>query len=373
METDHNSLKEKLRVFLNNNFDLNKRIKSFKKRKIYSLEIELTDACNLSCIYCYATKHKKTLFLDFNKAKDLIIEAKKYGIKKIVWLGGEPTLNPRWEKIIRYSKEQGISNELWSNGTTLLENAQEVKGSCDEFVLHLDSINYNVFNSIQENYLSSEIHNKILQGLDHLISIGFPKEKIRINIVLSKRILPALEDTMRYFYTTRANSFTLIPLFTTGKGAEIHKNLFLNSNDLKKAFKLRANIEDRPERLLTGTAEYDKWYQITTVYIDSKGDVFPYAGINLKVGNIYDSSLNRILDAHFHFLTFSDYINGKIKGKCGECKNLEFCFGTRANSFFTSRVFSESDKTCWLDKSDFSLKNKEPEEILRILGKKEKK
>lgn len=342
---------KKLEMFLDENFNLQERIEAFRKRKLYSLEIEITRACNLSCFYCYANQDNRTN-LNFEKAKEIIDEAKAYGIERISWLGGEPTLNPDWKDIIEYSKSRGLSNELWSNGVTLLDNASAIAESCDRFVLHLDSIDYNVFASAQGSGTSPNIHSKILRGLDHLLGIGYSPDKIRLTTVLSRRTLPHLRETMKYFYPEKVSDITLIPLFSIGKGNEVSENSFLSHGELQGAFELRALVENRPERLLTGTAEFDKWYQMTNAYIKANGDVSPYAGLDTSVGNIYEKDLGDILKGSFDLLSFSqavgkDGAKNKISGKCGKCGSSKYCFGTRANSYFTSGNLLESDNTCW--------------------------
>ena len=104
---------QKLRQYLAENYNLNERIAALKRGKLYSLEIELTNACNLSCKYCYARANSTGIFLPTEKAKQLLFQAKQYGIKRIVWLGGEPMLHPQWFEIVSLSKSIGLKNELW--------------------------------------------------------------------------------------------------------------------------------------------------------------------------------------------------------------------------------------------------------------------
>ena len=290
MNETTSDLERKLHDFLNKTFDLEERIKAFRARRLHTLEVEFTDRCNLSCFYCYAFQKSSPHTLSFQKAIELIDQAKDYGIKRFVWLGGEPTLNPDWEKIVRYSKSQALHNELWSNGTTLLKNAALITDTCDQFVLHLDSVNPQVFSSVQGNNRALA-HSRILVGLNHLLDSGYSPKKIRLNLVLSRKTLPHLEDTLRYFFPEKIGSITLIPLFATGKGCEVSSDTFLIPGELRKAFELGALVENRPERLLTGTAEYDKWYQMTTAYITARGNVAPYAGLDICAGNTHFKSL----------------------------------------------------------------------------------
>lgn len=328
----------KLVSFLNQNFSLQERLASFKKRQIHTLEIELTDKCNLSCFYCYAEDGIKGEVLSLEKAKEILEQAKKYGIKQIAWLGGEPTLNKNWAEILGYSKGLGFRNELWSNGTTLNEeNIENIINLCDVFVIHVDSIQQN---------------EKILESFDRLLESGFPSEKIRLNITLTRSSLPDLEDTLNYFMSRRIQTVTLIPLYKIGKGKSVPEKEFLSKSELHKAFKKRAEIENRPELMLLGASEFCKHYQLTTAYIKSNGDIIPYTGTNVPVGNIYNDNLKDVLKSSFDALSFAKTVSkdskvNHIDGNCGVCGNSEYCFGTRSNSFINFGNLSESDPMCW--------------------------
>lgn len=352
---DSMELEHRLVEYLNENFDLQERIDFFRNRKLHTLEIELTNACNLSCFYCYAETKAKGQNLALGKAREVLKQARKYGIKQIAWLGGEPTLNSDWSEIVRYSKDLGFRNELWSNGTTLIEgNIKKILESCDRFVLHLDTINPTNFNRVQKCKRDmGEEHSRILQGFSGLLERGFSRQNVRANITLTRSILPDLENTMHYFIDEKGiQKITLIPLYTTGRGKEVPGIEFLDRRELYRAFRKRAEIEDRPELMLLGTSEFCKHYQLTTAYVTAGGNIIPYAGVNLSVGNIYQDNLGEILEGSFDILSFRNRVsdNGeanKIKGSCGVCENSRYCFGTRANSFFITEKLDYSDPTCW--------------------------
>ena len=259
---------------------------------------------------------------------------------------------------MRYSNSLGLRNELWSNGTTLTNrNIESILKYCDRFVLHLDTINPDRFNLVQDcKKIIKQNHQRILKGFDNLLARGFPSSDIRINITLARRTLPDLESTMKYFVTDRGvQTAILIPLFATGRGRQASETEFLSTEELYHAFKKRAEIENRPELILLGTSEFCKQYQLTTAYITAKGEIIPYAGINTPVGNIYSDDLRLVLENSFDKLSFAEMVNdtgerNRIKGHCGICENSRYCFGTRANSFFTTGSLSNSDLSCWKNK-----------------------
>ena len=350
---DRSELKKKLREFLSQNFALEERVAAFRERQFHTLEIELTDICNLSCFYCYAESSAKGQALSFEKAKEFLDQARDYGIKQIAWLGGEPTLNPYWADIIAYSRSLGLRNELWSNGTTLNDgNIAKVIDLCDIFVLHLDTIDSVNYSQVQQQD-REKTHRKVLDGFDKLLERGFPPSNVRLNVTLTRSILPDLEKTLQYFISERRiQTATLIPVYCIGKGKSVSEDEFIDRVELYKAFWKRAETESRPELMLLGTSEFCKWYQMTTVYITADGDIIPYAGVNLPQGNIYRNKIGCVLRSSFDMLSFRDFVsdNGKenyVLGNCGICENSDYCFGTRANSFFNTGRLDQPDSTCW--------------------------
>lgn len=352
-----NELNRSLVNFLNKHFDLEERMSFFRKRKLYTLEVELTDRCNLGCFYCYREAGPEgRLFLPLMKAKEILEQAKDYGIRQMVWLGGEPTLHPDWARIVRYARNLDLTNELWSNGTTLnSENIERITELCDTFVLHLDSIDPTCFSFVQQNRENAaRQHQKILDGFDRLLDGGFPSKHARLNVVLCRKTLSNLLPTLDHFMADRkVGTTTLIPLYSSGRGRIVEMDEFLSGAELKGAFLKRAEIEGKPELMLLGVSELDKWRQMTTAYISAEGDVTPYAGIKMSVGNVYRENLREILERSFDDLSFAgavslDGIANYIEGQCGSCRNSRYCFGTRANSVFTFGKLDESDPACWL-------------------------
>lgn len=60
----------------------------------WTILIDPTSACNLSCEGCWAGKYEKGNSLDFDTIDRIINEAKELGIYFIVLSGGEPTVYP---------------------------------------------------------------------------------------------------------------------------------------------------------------------------------------------------------------------------------------------------------------------------------------
>ena len=69
------------------------------------LSIALTTECNLSCPFCYVDKSKKRM-LDSSLVKGIVSEAANKGTLAVSFGGGEPSLYPYLEDVLRFTHEK---------------------------------------------------------------------------------------------------------------------------------------------------------------------------------------------------------------------------------------------------------------------------
>jgi MoaA/NifB/PqqE/SkfB family radical SAM enzyme len=80
------------------------------------LAIELTNACNRSCLHCIRNKADAPEFLPLALARRVLPQARALGFKTIALTGGEVVLYPHLEDILALIVEQGFAFNLVSNG-----------------------------------------------------------------------------------------------------------------------------------------------------------------------------------------------------------------------------------------------------------------
>ncbi len=85
------------------------------------LEIGLYGGCNHRCVFCaFDFINYQPVALNTESLKKFILEAKKRGVKAILYSGeGEPLLHPDAAQIIHFTKQAGIDVALVSNGVGL--------------------------------------------------------------------------------------------------------------------------------------------------------------------------------------------------------------------------------------------------------------
>lgn len=106
------------------------KVKSILSKQIdscypISVELTLTNACNLKCVYCsdqeLCARQGRDKNFDICILKKLFEDLAKGGTKGITFEGGgEPTLYPDFEEAVLYAKKQGLAVGLITNGTARL-------------------------------------------------------------------------------------------------------------------------------------------------------------------------------------------------------------------------------------------------------------
>lgn len=83
-----------------------------------SVEIHLTNRCNLNCYWC-TDKHlkKNRAYLDIKVVKDLFREVKNHDVGVTLEGGGEPTLHKDFSEIVHYAADISLDIGLITNGT----------------------------------------------------------------------------------------------------------------------------------------------------------------------------------------------------------------------------------------------------------------
>ena len=92
--------------------------KAVAEDRLLSMEIEFSRICNFRCSYCYVPEKKEHRGeLSRDEIKDVILQAKELGARKIIILGGEPSIYPHLPEMLHFLAEHGFEVEMFTNGT----------------------------------------------------------------------------------------------------------------------------------------------------------------------------------------------------------------------------------------------------------------
>lgn len=129
--------------------------------------------CNNNCKWCYAQKtlNRKNV-MDIEKAKRLLNELKERNLKRVILIGGEPTIYPNFIELIKYIHENGIRVSVATNGRKFSDEnfAKKVlEAGIDGIDISLKAIS-------EEEYVentNSKGLMEMLKGYKNLKKLGF--------------------------------------------------------------------------------------------------------------------------------------------------------------------------------------------------------
>lgn len=151
-----------------------------------SVELTLTNKCNLNCCYCsdkdLRNREGVKEELSFENIKKLFLDLKRGGTKGVVIEGGgEPTLHKDFNRIIWLAKEIGLSVGLITNGTKEIE--KELLDKFQWIRVSLDASNADEFLNIKGlDLFESVIKNIVLyKEKCSTVGVGYIVTKENIN------------------------------------------------------------------------------------------------------------------------------------------------------------------------------------------------
>lgn len=128
--------------------------------------------CNNHCNWCYAKNSlSNTTIMDFVKAKLAVDELKRRGVKKIVLIGGEPTIYTHFIELISYIHQNNIKVRVASNGRLFkdLSFARRVKEA------GVDGIDISIKAIDEESYFKNTNAyglREMIEGYHNLKNVG---------------------------------------------------------------------------------------------------------------------------------------------------------------------------------------------------------
>jgi MoaA/NifB/PqqE/SkfB family radical SAM enzyme len=161
--------------------------------RLLSAEIEFSRKCNFDCVYCYAKNGQNfSGELTVAEIRDLVLQVKDLGAKKIIILGGEPMVYPHLFDMLDFIKAQGLSLELFTNGTGIdVSKARMLYDLGVAVVLKMNSADEKVQDMLAGR---KGAYNQIHEAFENLKSAGYPSGvPLGISTIICKQNIDELE------------------------------------------------------------------------------------------------------------------------------------------------------------------------------------
>lgn len=323
--------------------------------------LEVTDSCNLSCLYCYAeTNSKARRKLKTGDIFDLIDELANLGVLKIIFTGGEPLLHENIFEILRYTKDKKIGFKLFTNGSLLNEDT----------VMRLKALNPQAI-AISLDSNCAEVHDMIsgkkcfssvVKGIELLNRAGIP---VRINSSILKGINDKAEDienAIAFFMRKGANIIVIGTVMAYGEGRK-NTRLILppsKAEQIASIFQKKAGEyhskrykDEMPALKLSDSFGVNKVTPYSTCGIGTfacciraNGDVVicpPLREKNYRAGNVIEKRLDKIW---LHSIIFDHFRTHTVENipECQTCSAKLNCVGgCKARALMYNGKFDSPD------------------------------
>lgn len=317
---------------------------------LLSMELELSRACNLRCIYCYAdsgTALADELSLD--EIFDAIDQAVALGARRIIVLGGgEPLVHPDILPILRSIRQRGAAIDLFTNATLITDDlAREFMELGVSPVIKMNSRREDVQDMLADR---AGTFARIQHGLECLRRAGYPRQgrTLGVQTVICRQNLEELPDL--WVWIREQNMLPYFETITLQGRARRHPELLVTPAEIQALFQTlsdldrqRYGLEWTPHPPVAGLTCNRHFYTCT---LTVQGDILPCPGVDIAVGNIRTTRLAEIL-RHSPVIRDLRNIRETIKGTCRECEFSHACYGCRGMAFQQTGDYLAADPLCW--------------------------
>lgn len=340
------------------NWILNKLLKFTGTQKFLSVQLEITNACNLNCVHCYQSGHSGNGDMSLENWSKILDQYKKLAEKlhlapHFCISGGEPTISPLFPLILAelHSRWPAADISVLTNGTSLTDKVLS------------ELTRYNIDVQISIDGPDSERHDRIRgpgsfeRSIKGLRALQDARLSATFQAVLSTRTAPWIRDFFETAKSRKAAAMNFARFVPQGKGKSLYEaggDQPLAGLPLKEAYTTIASAS-REHSLPTGTniplfalispelGAHGK-FGFQGLVIDYRGNLKVSSRADFRLGNILESGLEELFLSH---PVMKDLRAGNIEG-CGDCRFYDRCGGDRNAAYAAHGSFLKKDPGCWL-------------------------
>lgn len=317
--------------------------------RLLSMEMEFSRVCNFRCSYCYVDeKIECRNELSRQEIKDVILQAKAMGARKIIILGGEPSIYPHLVEMIRFIGKEGLKIEMFTNGSGIDKDLAAVLAEEKvRIALKLNSRKEHIQDQLAGKKGAFQIIDKALASLKEA---GYPSQNLflAISTVICRQNIKELPAMWQWLREENIEPF--FEVITPQAHALKNSWLHVDPRELKDLFTELSTIDqekfDRnwePQPPLVGNRCMR--HQVSCL-VTATGEVMPCVGVTIPLDNIRSNRLADILKNSEVINNLKNY-RMTIKGPCRVCEKAAECYGCRGAAYQLTGDYLASDPTCW--------------------------
>lgn len=327
-------------------------------QKVMALQIDITNACNLSCAHCYHAHHQNKGAIGFDDWCNVIAQYKAmierlHLSPSIVLCGGEPTISPMLIPILQKVDEHwpGVRISILTNGTRLSDSLlAKLKAFNVEFQVSLDGPDAIRHDEIRGAGNFAKASDAVRRAKEQ----GF---EVFLLAILSRKTSAWIEEFFSMAKALGADQMNFTRFISQGAGAELESSGMdraLWPHELKEALtniwstsqklRMRTNTDQALYNLIDPRLGASEKYGFQGLVIDYKGNLKVSSRADFVIGNVLAQGLENLF---LNSTVLRDLRRANIE-KCGSCSHYRRCGGSRNASFAVTGSFLKADPGCWI-------------------------
>jgi len=319
------------------------------ENRLLTMEIEFSLRCNFRCPYCYVPE--ESYFdgeLTTEEIRDVLMQAKEMGARRIIILGGEPSIYPHIRDMIGFIQDQGMDVEMFTNGSGITTDfAQWLFDRQVRVVMKMNTFDADLQDRLAGKPGAGRI---IAEAFDHLKQAGYPSRDafLAVSTIICRQ---NLEELPRLWCWLREQGIApYFEIITPQANALENSWLDVDPHTLHRLFEALAETDRkrygrtwRVQPPLVGNRCLRHQF---SCLVTSEGAVMPCVGVTISQGNVREQPLKTIIENSPVLKDLKNYPN-TIKGPCGSCDQADGCYGCRGAAYQITGDYLASDPMCW--------------------------
>lgn len=341
----------------------------------YLVSYAVTRKCNLKCKHCYSDARDSAPpdELTLSEARILIDDLASWGVKLLIFDGGEPLLRGDFFEIVGYASNKGLKVVVGSNGTTIdVETARKMRDAGVECVqISIDGAKPETHDRFRGE--AGAFH-KAMEGVGACREAGVP---FQFGMVIRRSILDEVPNMLRFAVDKGAVAAEFFDLVEVPRVKKECMDEVLDKSSRKDIMEWLAEAQEEcpiiirvpgcpmytlvlkeknvqpkhfPASALRRIPYYDRGCAAGMpngyVTILPNGDVIPCMLLQVKLGNVKDRSIMDIWEESQQLTILRD--RKQLKGECGRCRFRDVCAGCRGRAYEVTGDMTAADPGCWL-------------------------
>ncbi|WP_077613163.1 radical SAM protein [Clostridium sp. Marseille-P2415] len=313
--------------------------------------IELTNACNLKCIHCYGSFGEENIIMPLDSVYKLLSELNEMGVVVIELTGGEITMHPNLNKIIKYALSLDFNRiSMLTNGVSLQPDTLDlIIENKNRIYVQID------FQSFEDKYLEwfTKKKNTLEKITNNIKTLAANEVPMRIATMVTRKNLSELEKIADWIHELGIKKWGLGLVMALGRAKERDSDLLFADEENPKF----VDIINKTDKKYPGLISYidDARTNRTNCGAISSHIVISCDGRTkicaMDTGNYFTSGIGNALVTNLKTLyrDNKEFVHGfgQIKAPsydselCKECKNKYFCHGCLLRGMLSAKEIKE--------------------------------